>query len=71
MKTVGVTDYSNQTPSKHFEQKKTSKFKTPKNEKKIVKCARIRDTHGQCVNEHYAKFEYKGRNTVEVTDNTN
>ena len=30
MKTVGVTDYKNQTPSKHFEQK--NKFKTPKNE---------------------------------------
>ena len=35
MKTAGATDYTNQTPSKHFEQKKMSKFKTPKNEKNI------------------------------------
>ena len=25
----------------------------------------------QCVNNHYAKFEYKGMNTVGVTDYTN
>ena len=25
----------------------------------------------QCVNNHYAKFEYKGINTVGVTDYTN
>ena len=44
-----------------------SKFKTPKNEKKIHQmCA-----HLQCVNTHYAKFEYKGINTVGVTDYTN
>ena len=40
METVGVTDYTNQTPPKHFEQKK---IKTPKNEKNIfVKCAQNR-----------------------------
>ena len=33
MKTVGVTDYTNQTPSKHLEQKKMSKFKTLKKKK--------------------------------------
>ena len=33
MKTFGVTDYTSQTPSKHFLEK-MSKFKTPKNEKK-------------------------------------
>ena len=27
--------------------------------------------HLQCVNNHYAKFEYKGMNTVGVTDYTN
>ena len=34
MQTLGVKDYTNQTPSKHFTGKKMSKFKTPKNEKK-------------------------------------
>ena len=33
MKTIGVTDYTNQTPYKHFTEKK-SKFKTAKTEKK-------------------------------------
>ena len=27
--------------------------------------------HFQCVDNHYAKFEYKGMKTVEVTDYTN
>ena len=27
--------------------------------------------HFQCVNNHYAKFKYKGMNTVGVTDYTN
>ena len=27
--------------------------------------------HYQCVNNHYAKFEYKVKNTVGVTDYTN
>ena len=36
MKTFGVTDYTNQTPSKHFTEK-IPMFKTTKNEKKIMK----------------------------------
>ena len=32
---------------------------------------KIRGAHHQCVNNHYAKFEYKGVTTVEATDNTN
>ena len=35
MKTVGVTDYTNHTPSKHFEQKKMSSVQDPENEKNI------------------------------------
>ena len=31
----------------------------------------LQGAHFQCVNNHYAKFEYKGRKTVEVTDCTN
>ena len=65
MKTVGVTDYTNQTPSKHFEQKKMSQFKSSKNVHKIE------GAHLQCVNNHYAKFEYKEINTNGVTDYTN
>ena len=32
---------------------------------------KIRGAHLQCVNNHHAKFEYKGMNTVGVTDYTN
>ena len=72
MKTVGVTDYTNQTPPKHFERKKMSRFKTPKNEKKYSwNVHKIEGAHLQCVNNHYAKFEYKGMKTVGVTDYTN
>ena len=42
MKTAGVTDYTNQTPSKHFTGKKMSKFKTPKMKKNNMKCIQKR-----------------------------
>ena len=32
---------------------------------------KIGGAHLQCVNNHYAKFEYKGMNTVGVSDYTN
>ena len=32
---------------------------------------KIGGAHLQCVNNHFAKFEYKGINTVGVTDYTN
>ena len=32
---------------------------------------KIGGAHLQCVNNHRAKFEYKGMNTVGVTDYTN
>ena len=45
-----------------------SKFKTPKNEKKSLNVHKIGGAHLQCVNNHYAKFEYiKGMNTVGVS----
>ena len=69
MNTVGVTDYTNQTPSQHFTEK-MSKFKTTKNEKKN-EMYKIGGEHLQCMNNHYAKFEYKGMKTVRVTDYTN
>ena len=49
-----------------------SKFNNPKN---IIKYRsnvhKIEGAHFQCVNNHYAKFEYKGMKTVRVTDYTN
>ena len=50
---------------------KMSKFNSPKNKKIFVKCAKIVGAHLQCVNNHYAKFEYKEMKTVGVTDYTN
>ena len=48
LKMLGVIDYTNQLPSKHFEQKKMSKFKTPENEN-LVKCAQNRScTSSMC-----------------------
>ena len=42
MNTVGVTGYTNQTPSKHFRWKKCLSSTPVKNEKKIMKCAKNR-----------------------------
>ena len=58
-------------------QKKMSKFKTPppqkkKNEKKkSCNVYKIEGAHLQCMNNHYAKFDYKRMKTVGVTDYTN
>ena len=52
-------------------EKKMFKFKTPKNEKKSWNVYRIGGAHLKCMNNHYAKFEYKGMKTVGVTDHTN
>ena len=58
MKAVGVTDYTNQTPSKHFEQNMSS-VQVPEKQKKIsVKCPQNRCT-SRCVNNHYAKLTIK------------
>ena len=50
---------------------KMSKFNRQQNEKKMKQIHNIRGAHLQCLNNHYAKFEYKGMNTVGVTDNIN
>ena len=71
MKTVGVTGYTKQTPSKHLECKKMSS-RPPKMKKNICEmCTKKNGAHLQCVNNHYVKFEYKGMKTVGVTDYTN
>ena len=56
-KNVGVTDYTNQTPSKHFGQKMSSS--TPLKNEKIYSwnVHKIKGVHQQFVNNHYAKFE--------------
>ena len=71
MKNVGVTDYANQTPSTHFEWKKCLSSTPAKYVKIFIKCAQIGGAHVQCMNNHYAKFEYKGMKTFGVTDYTN
>ena len=72
MQTFGVKDYTNQTPTKLFIGKKKAKFKTPQNKiKKSWNVYKIGGAQLQCMNNHYAKFEYKGMKTVGVTDYTN
>ena len=76
MKTFGVTDYTNLVPLKCCGQKDGKKFLSStsiKNKKKMKQFHKIGGAHLQCVNNHYAKFEYKGMNTVVhvVTDYTN
>ena len=69
MQIVGVTEYTKQTPSKHFTEK-NSKLKTPKMKKNSWNVYKIGGAHVQCVNNHYAKFEKKEIKTVEVTQIT-
>ena len=70
-KSVGVIDYTNQAPPKHFGLKKCLSSTPLKNEKIFMKCAQNKSAHLQCMNNHYAKFEYKGTKSVGVTDYTN
>ena len=51
--------------------KKISKVNSPKNKKMFIKYAQKGEAHVQCMNNHYAKFEYLGIKTLGVTDNTN
>ena len=76
MKTFRVTDYTNLAPLKCYgwtDRWEKCLGSTPiKNEKKTMKQSlKIVGAHLQCVNNHYAKFEYKGMNTVGVKDYTN
>ena len=71
MNTVGVTDYTNYASPKHYGWKKKSEFNTRQKNKKKLKELKIKGEHLQCVNNHYAKFEYKGMKTVGVSDFTN
>ena len=60
MKTAGVTDYTNQTHPKHFG---WIKYRSPtdlKIRKYLPIVHKLGSAHLQCMNNHYAKFEYKG-----------
>ena len=46
-------------------------FQHPSKMRKKIVCAQKKGAHYQCVNSHYAKFEYKGMNAVGITDYTN
>ena len=37
----------------------------------FIKFAQKREAHVQCMNNHYAMFEYLGMKTIGVTDKTN
>ena len=55
MNTVGVTDYTNQTPLSILDEKYL--ISTPLKDKNIIiKCAQKRRCHLQCMNDQYAKF---------------
>ena len=75
MNTVGVTDYTTLAPLKCCgwmdRQEKCLVQHSSEIRKKMKQFHKIEGAHLQCVNNHYAKFEYKGMNTVGVTDYTN
>ena len=52
MKTVGVTDYTNQTPPTHYGSKKCLSSTPVKNEKILSNVHKIGDAHLQCMNNH-------------------
>ena len=65
MKTVGVTDYTNLTTPVHFEWKKClSSTPVKKKSKYLSNVHKMGGAYLQCVNNHYAKFEYKGMKTI-------
>ena len=70
LETFGVTDYTNQTPSKHFGWKKCLSSTPPMNEKIFMKCAQNRKCTSSMCEHHYTKFEYKTMKTFGVTNYT-
>ena len=71
MKTVGVTDYANQTHPYAFRMEKMSKFNTCKNKKIFIKCAQnMRCTSSMC-EQSLCSLKIKKKKTVGVTDYTN
>ena len=75
MKTVEVADYTQITQCKHSKGGVHIIMSTFKHFQKYNKILsnmhKIGGTHLQCVNNHYAKFEYNGMKTVGDTKYTN
>ena len=71
MKTVWVTDYTNQTHPKHLGWKKCLSSTPIKNEKIFMKCAQNGWCTSSMCEQYHAKFECKGKKMLEVTDYTN
>ena len=66
MKNVGVTDYTYQTPSKHFKEQMSSS-KPPKRKTHSGKVRKIKGTHVQCLNNHNAQsLSMKKRQLLEL-----
>ena len=56
MKTVGVTNYTNQSPLEHFGWKKCLSSTPLKDKNVFIKCAQKGVVHLQCMINHNAKF---------------
>ena len=57
MKTAWVTYYTNKTP-RSISDGKMFKSNSPKYKKIFIKFSQKGEAHVQCMNNHYAKFEY-------------
>ena len=68
MNTVGVTDYTNWAPPKRLRRRKGYVQLLSKIGKYLLNVHKMGDADLQCVSNHYAKFYYKVKNTVAVTD---
>ena len=55
---VGVTDYTNRHPLSIWNEEKMSKFNSLKIKRIFSNVIKIEGAHVQCMNNHYAKFEY-------------
>ena len=71
MKTVGVTEYTNQTPYKHFWTEKCLSSTPVKNEKIFMKCAQNRRYTFSICEHSLCKVSIKEMKTLGVTDYTN
>ena len=69
MITVAVTDYTNQTPPKHFLMEKCLNSTPLKNIHEM--CTKYGGARLQSVKNNYAKFELLGMKNFGVTDYTN
>ena len=72
MKTVGATDYTNETHPKAFQMENNVQVQHPSKIRKYLSNVHKKEgAHLQCENNHYAKFENKAMKTVGVTNYTN